>query len=72
MKKFVVFIIRKRLGLKVNERFQFANQNSHAVYWFTKEGVMKQDKYGTRPSGVSLNWLLDDNCVVVPLVGGML
>lgn len=72
MKGLILYLIRQRLGLKRNERFQFVNQKSDAVYWFTKECVMKKDKYGTRLSTVSLNWLLDDECEIVPVEGGEL
>lgn len=64
MKRFIIFLIRKRLGLKKNELFRFANQCEQSVYYFTETGLMKV-KYGhVMPSGVSLSWLLDDECEV--------
>lgn len=66
MKRLIVFLIRRRLGLKKGEWFRFANQNSPAdVYYFTDHGVVKLvHGRNARPSRVSLNWLLDDECVV--------
>ena len=69
MKRFIIFLIRKRLGLKKNELFRFANQCEQSVYYFTETGLMKV-KYGqAMRSGVSLNWLLDNECEVEK-VGG--
>lgn len=64
MRRFVIFLIRKRLGLKKFEKFKFANQNSNAVYYFTESNVMKFWHGQTVLSGVSLNWLLDDDCKI--------
>lgn len=69
MKRFIIFLIRKRLGLKKNELFRFANQCERSIYYFTETGLMKV-KYGqAMRSGVSLNWLLDNECEVEK-VGG--
>lgn len=64
MKRLIIFLIRKRLGLKKNETFQFVNQKSDAVYYFTGTKVMKLWFGVTEPSRVSLNWLLDDECEI--------
>lgn len=64
MKRLIIFLIRKRLGLKKNELFRFVNQCEQSVYYFTETGLMKV-KYGhVMSSGVSLSWLLDDECEV--------
>lgn len=63
-KRIIVFLIRKRLGLKRREQFRFINQKSNAVYYFTSTQVMKADRSGTRESSVSLNWLLSDECAI--------
>lgn len=69
MKRLIIFLIRKRLGLKKNELFRFVNQCEQSVYYFTETGLMKV-KYGqVMRSGVSLNWLLDNECEVKK-VGG--
>lgn len=64
MKKFIVFLIRKRLGLGKHEAFQFTNQKSNAMYYFTDDAVMKEWHGYTEKSRVSLNWLLDDDCKI--------
>lgn len=60
--KLIVFLIRIRLGLKIGQCFQFTNQKSNAVYFFTRTGITKcwRDLYVE--SGISLNWLLDPEC----------
>ena len=73
MKKLIILLLRLRLGLKVGERFQFTNQHSICeYYYFTDSALMKihisrGSSYHT-PSGVSLNWLLDDKCKIRKLV----
>lgn len=64
-KRMIVYLVRKRLGLKRCERFRFVNQKSNAFYYFTSTQVMKADWSGTRESSVSLNWLLNDECTIV-------
>ena len=69
MRRLIIFLIRTRLHLGKYERFQFANQKSNAVYYFTECNVMKHMNGFTEPSSVSLNWLLDPECVVVSVEG---
>ena len=64
MRKIVIFLIRKKLGLKKYEKFRFAEQKSNAVYYFTESNLMKYWRNQTMLSGVSLNWLLDSNCKI--------
>lgn len=69
MKKLIIFLIRQRLGLKIGERFQFANQHSICeFYYFTDSALMKiriHNGVSTHTlSGASLNWLLDDKCEI--------
>lgn len=64
MRKIVIFLIRKRFGLRKYEKFQFVNQKSDAVYYFTDDNVMKRWRNQTMLSGVSLNWLLDKDCKI--------
>ena len=70
MKRLIIFLIRKRLGLKKHQRFSFDNQRSaHDEYYFTDTQLMKYEpgnKRGQhyRPSSCSLNWLLDDECKI--------
>lgn len=64
MKRFILYLVRKRLGLAKYEPFRFDNQKSNAVYYFTDDAVMKAWRGCVEKSGVSLNWLLDDECVI--------
>ena len=64
MRRLVIFLIRKKLGLKKYENFKFANQKSDAVYYFTESNVMKRWRGQTMLSGVSVNWLLDRDCEI--------
>ena len=70
MKRLIIFLVRKKLGLKKGEYFRFANQlNPYNTYYFTDDAVMKH--FGRWKgsddvkSSVSLNWLLDDECEIV-------
>lgn len=62
MKRFILFLIRKHLGVKKYEYFQFTNQKSNAVYYFADDVLVKYWRNYSEPSHVSLNWLLDSNC----------
>ena len=64
MRGIVIFLIRKKLGLKKYENFKFVNQKTDAVYYFTESNVMKRWRGQTMLSGVSINWLLDDECKI--------
>ena len=70
MKHLIIFLVRKKLGLKKGEHFRFVNQSSpDNTYYFTDDAVMKH--FGRWKgsddvkSSVSLNWLLDDECKIV-------
>jgi hypothetical protein len=67
MKWLILFLTRKRLGLRKNQSFRFKNQKSATeYYWFTSDAVMKMCYDGeVKPSSVSLNWLLSGDCVIV-------
>lgn len=60
--RLIVFLIRMRLGLKLGECFQFINQKSNAIYFFTRTGITKCWRGLYVESGISLNWLLDPDC----------
>lgn len=64
MRRFVIFLIRKKLGLRKYEKFKFVGQKSDAVYYFTESNVLKFWHNQTTLSGVSVNWLLDDDCEI--------
>ena len=71
LKRLIIFLIRKRMGLKKGERFQFTNQASKwNTYYFDTDCVLKvhynkDHEKITTPSTVSLNWLLNDHCEIV-------
>ncbi len=64
MRRIVIFLIRKKLGLRKYEKFKFVGQKSDAVYYFTESSVMKFWRGQTMLSGVSVNWLLDNECAI--------
>ena len=64
MRRLVLFLIRKKLGLRKYECFKFNNQKTEAVYYFTESNIVKSWRGQTMLSGVSVNWLLDDNCKI--------
>lgn len=65
MKKLILFLVRRKLGLKNYEAFRFANQKTNAIYYFTPVEIVKEYGKFIESSGVSLNWLLDDRCEIV-------
>ena len=70
MNRLIIFLVRKKLGLKKGEHFRFVNQlNPYNTYYFTDDAVMKHfgQWKGSEDvkSSVSLNWLLDDECEIV-------
>lgn len=73
MRRMIIFLIRRRLGLRKLEPFQFDNQRSKTDwYMFTNREILKHstDDFGNEfyePSRVSLNWLLDEKCKVVKM-----
>ena len=65
MRRLIIFLIRKRFGLKKLERFRFTNQyNWNTCYYFTSHSIMKELPHTVKKSSVSLNWLLDPECEI--------
>lgn len=70
MRRFIIFLVRRHLGLKKFQWFRFVNQKSNDdVYYFTSTKILKIEKDSNglvriRDSSVSLNWLLDDECEI--------
>lgn len=73
LNKLIIFLIRRKLGLKKFERFQFENQKSKIdFYYFNDVGLIKMKPYKgyegswyeVEQSGVSLNWLLNPECKI--------
>ena len=65
MKKVILFLVRKRLGLRKYEWFRFINQKSTAMYRFDNDGIAKYWGGVEERSNVSLNWLLDEDCKII-------
>lgn len=66
-KKLILYLIRKKLGVKKFETFMFVGQKSPInFYYFDENNLLKvePDKGCTWKSHVSLNWLLDDKCKI--------
>lgn len=68
MKRLIIFLIRKRLDLKKGETFQFTNQKTDDIYWFSEDALMKEEKGIIRKSTTSMNWLLDGECYIRKVV----
>ena len=64
LKRLVLFLVRKKLGLKKYEHFYFTNQKSKAQYYFADDRIVKAEYGAYMDSGVSLNWLLDERCKI--------
>lgn len=69
MKRLILFLIRRRLGLKKFEYFQFTNQKTDNIYYFADEELVKMESvpnhdYALMSANVSLNWLLNDECEI--------
>jgi hypothetical protein len=67
MKRLIIFLIRRRLGLKKWQRFQFTNQKTDNLYYFTSTEIKKVENSNHTLSSVSLNWLLSDKCDIKPV-----
>jgi hypothetical protein len=67
IKRLVIFLIRKKLGLKLYQPFIFDDQAEDAEYVFTEWELLKDDGYIIQASEVSLNKLLSDECGIVKI-----
>lgn len=72
MKRLILFLVRRKLGLKKLENFKFANQKRDGIYYFGSGGLVKQTKNNVNSitfevSGVPLNFLLSDECKIIKL-----
>lgn len=68
IRRFILFLVRRQLGVKKYTYFRFVGQKSDAVYYFTPSDILKREnvfgKIRIRQSSVSLNWLLNPNCEI--------
>lgn len=65
--EFIYSMIRRKLGLKKHQRFQFENQiSTDTYYYFTRNKLIKRynskSKFWEQDSGVSLNFLMSKDC----------
>lgn len=69
MKRLILFLIRRKLGLKKWQGFRFDNQKSKTdYYFFGNDALWKNPEFDVIiPSNVSLNWLLHSECKVIKL-----
>lgn len=68
MKRLIIFLIRRKLGLKKFQKFRFNGQRSKTdFYYFRKDDLIKCHIGVCEPSNVSLNWLLNDECRITKL-----
>lgn len=63
-KKLILFLVRKHLGIEKYRPFQFVGQKSNAVYYFDNHTIQKWWHGSLEESHVSLNWLLNEDCVI--------
>lgn len=66
LNRLIIFLIRLKLHLKKGQNFQFENQKTDSVYWFTEGSLMKMEHGYRYEANVSLNWLLNPDCKVRP------
>lgn len=67
LKRLILFLIRRKLGVQIYVPFRFTNQkNKSECYWFTDDALNKLEDNHIIRSRVSLNWLLDDECHIEP------
>ena len=72
MRRFIVYLVRKRLGVKKFQNFRFTNQKDKSVYYFTNYELKKIEYIGDGDnmqerviySNASLNWLVNDDCKI--------
>lgn len=66
-RRLIIFLLRRKFGLKKYQMFRFKNQNStFNTYCFTSAELLREDPIAKhiRPSNVKLNYLLSDECQI--------
>lgn len=66
--RLIIFLLRKKLGLKKYDDFFFTNQKTAGDrYYFLDDCLMKYDskENALKKAHVSLNWLLDKDCSIM-------
>ena len=63
-RRLILFLIRRRLGVKKYQPFKFTNQKTDDWYFFDNLCLLKDTGGCVEGSGVSLNWLLHTECKI--------
>lgn len=59
VRRLVMFLIRRRLGVRLYRLFQFDDQLNDSWYYFTRTHLMKSSYHdGDRPSNLSLMYVM--------------
>ena len=58
IRRLIIFLIRRRLGVRRYRLFKFDDQLDDSWYYFTRAHLMKTTDDGTRPSNLSLMYVM--------------
>lgn len=58
VRRLIILLIRSRLGVRRYQFFQFDDQLDDSWYYFTRAHLMKTTDDGTRPSNLSLMYVM--------------
>lgn len=58
VRRLIIFLIRRRLGVKQCQCFQFRDQLDNSWYYFTRYYLMEYTELGVRTSQLSLMYLM--------------
>lgn len=69
LNRLIIFLIRRKLGVKKYQLFRFTNQKTADKYYFGATALVKEVYnddcgIGLETSNVSLNWLLSEECEI--------
>lgn len=68
MDKLILFLVRRKLGIRKYKGFMFTNQKSDDTYFFSGNRLYKLidgNPLNVKESTVSLNWLINRDCKIV-------
>jgi hypothetical protein len=67
LNKLIIFLLCRKLGVKIGQPFRFVNQKSKTDYYMFEHGwllkYISADNIFCK-SNIKLNWLLDDECEI--------
>lgn len=58
IRRLIIFLIRRRLGVRYCQCFQFRDQLNDSWYYFTRYYLMEYNETGVRMSQLSLMYLM--------------